>query len=146
MLETPTRTAAAFILDGDGRLLLIRENYGRRRYGPPGGLVEPGETPRQAAIREVREETTLDVAVQYLIGAYSFPNVPEPFVAYAFRCEIVSGEPVIPSTGEIAGIGWFDPSELPKPLTFLAPHAVADLVAGRQNVIRMLRDLQASSP
>jgi 8-oxo-dGTP pyrophosphatase MutT (NUDIX family) len=34
--------AWAIVLDERGRVLLIRENYGRRRYGLPGGAVEPG--------------------------------------------------------------------------------------------------------
>jgi ADP-ribose pyrophosphatase YjhB (NUDIX family) len=51
-----------------GRLLLIQENYGQRRYGPPGGRDEAGENPQQAVLREVREETGLAVRVQRLIG------------------------------------------------------------------------------
>jgi ADP-ribose pyrophosphatase YjhB (NUDIX family) len=140
ILERPATTAAAFILDEDGRVLLIRENYGRRRYGPPGGLVEPGESPQQACIREVREETTMDVAVQHLIGTYSFPNLPEPFISNAFRCKIIGGAPAIPLTGEIAYVGWFDASELPEPLTHLAPNAIADLIAGRQYVERVIHE------
>jgi ADP-ribose pyrophosphatase YjhB (NUDIX family) len=140
MNNDPARTAAALILDVNHRVLFIRENYGRRRYGPPGGLVELGESPLEAVVREAREETTLDIAVQYLIGTYLFPNVPQPFLAFAFRCEIVRGEPAIPTTGEIATVGWFDLSELPSPLTYLAPRAIPDLIAGRQNMARTIHD------
>lgn len=51
------QAAAAWVFDGEGRLLLIRENYDRRRYGPPGGAVEPGESPLEAVVREFAEET-----------------------------------------------------------------------------------------
>ncbi len=46
----------------DGRLLLIRNSY-RRGWTLPGGGVDPGETTRQAATRELREELGLDVVI-----------------------------------------------------------------------------------
>jgi 8-oxo-dGTP pyrophosphatase MutT (NUDIX family) len=60
--------AAAIIFDEDSRVLLIREGYGAHRYGPPGGAVEPGETPRAAAARETREECGIEVDVGDMIG------------------------------------------------------------------------------
>lgn len=53
--------AGGVILDERGQVLRIRENYGKRRYGLPGGRVDAGETPEQAVVRDVREETGLDV-------------------------------------------------------------------------------------
>ena len=54
--EPPTRTcAASLILDVAGRVLLVRQAYGNRLWGLPGGVVDPGETPMDAAIREARE-------------------------------------------------------------------------------------------
>lgn len=49
--------AVAVLLDESGRVLLVKENYGERRYGFPGGLVDPGEAPQDAAVREALEET-----------------------------------------------------------------------------------------
>lgn len=131
-------TVAAFIFDPRGRLLLIRENYGQRRYGPPGGRVEAGESPQQAVLREVREEAGLAVRVQRLIGLYYFAD--EPWLAFAFRCVIEGGEPIVPSTGEIAEVGWFHPHDLPTPLTNLAPRAIPDAASGECGVVR---DFQA---
>ncbi|HSX01282.1 MAG TPA: NUDIX domain-containing protein [Candidatus Saccharimonas sp.] len=55
-----TRAAVAVIYDG--RVLLVhRHKAGREYYVLPGGKVEAGETPEQAAVRELREETTLAV-------------------------------------------------------------------------------------
>ncbi len=127
-------TVAACIFDEAGRILLIKENYGRRRYGPPGGRMEAGESPRQAVIREAREEIGVDVRVSHLIGMYYFAD--EPWLAFAFRCEIESGQPIVPSTGEIAEIGWFDSDDLPMPLTNLSPHAIPDAVRGECGVVR----------
>ena len=127
-------TVAAFIFDAAGRILLIKENYGQRRYGPPGGRIEAGESPRQAVLREVREETGLQVRLSRLIGMYYFAD--EPWLALAFRCEIEQGEPALPGTGEIAEIGWFDPHDLPAPLTSLAPRAIPDAVCGEYGIVR----------
>ena len=86
----PGQGAAAFVFDERGRLLLVRENYDRRRYGPPGGRVEPGEDPLDAVVREAREEAGIEVAVEHLIGIYRLEN---GFSAYAFPLPDRGGDP-----------------------------------------------------
>jgi ADP-ribose pyrophosphatase YjhB (NUDIX family) len=59
--------------DGQGRILLIRRtdnNY----WSIPGGGMEPGESVRQAASREVKEETGINCEVTGLVGIYSNPR------------------------------------------------------------------------
>ena len=53
----------------DGRVLLIRRRFepNRGRWAPPGGLLEVGEDPQEAARREVREELGLEVEVEGLL-------------------------------------------------------------------------------
>lgn len=53
------------VLDAAGRLLMVRRGHepDLGRWSLPGGRVEPGETDEQATVREVREETGLDVEV-----------------------------------------------------------------------------------
>ena len=60
---------AAVIFTNDRVLLQRRDDTGH--WGLPGGAVEPGESVRQALIREVREETGLEVEPLRLIGVYS---------------------------------------------------------------------------
>src|SRR5437763_11981549 len=57
--------AGAVIRDRPGRILLVlrANDPGRGLWSLPGGRVEPGETPEQAVVREVREETGLEVSV-----------------------------------------------------------------------------------
>jgi 8-oxo-dGTP pyrophosphatase MutT (NUDIX family) len=63
------RRAAIFVLDDkDNVLLLHRLKPGEEYYVVPGGGVDPGETPEQAAVRELKEETGLDVTLGEKIG------------------------------------------------------------------------------
>lgn len=64
---------SAIVTDEQGHLLLIRRtdnNY----WSIPGGGVNPGESVREAAAREVKEETGIDCRVAGLVGIYSDPN------------------------------------------------------------------------
>lgn len=56
--------AAALVHDGNGRVLVARHTYrGGLPWGLPGGWVRRGEDPAQAVVREVREETSLEVEI-----------------------------------------------------------------------------------
>jgi 8-oxo-dGTP diphosphatase len=131
--------ACAVILDEEDRALLVRENYGGHRFGLPGGQVEPGESPEEASVREVFEETGLSVRVEDLVGLYRFVE-PPPFTGYAFRCTILGGDPAVPTSGEIEEIGWYPPNDLPTPLTRLVRLALEDAQAGLSGVVRTVPD------
>ncbi|GHF61020.1 ADP-ribose pyrophosphatase YjhB (NUDIX family) [Amycolatopsis bartoniae] len=64
---------SAFTLNERGELLMIRRTD-NDLYALPGGNLELGETLSEAAVREVREETGIEVEVTELIGAYSNPR------------------------------------------------------------------------
>jgi ADP-ribose pyrophosphatase YjhB (NUDIX family) len=86
------------ILDAERRVLLVRRTDNGRGC-LPGGHFEPGESVTEAAIREVKEETGLDVEVIRLTGVYSSPDrVLEyddgrqfHFVALSFEARVTSG-------------------------------------------------------
>jgi len=61
----PVECAGAVVRDDHGRILLVRRGRapGAGLWSLPGGRIEPGETPAEAAIREVREETGLEVEI-----------------------------------------------------------------------------------
>jgi mutator protein MutT len=69
--------AGGCILNEKGEVLLQRRGDGKK-WGIPGGAIELGETPQMAAIREVKEETGLDVEVNNLIGIYTDCNLEYP--------------------------------------------------------------------
>jgi 8-oxo-dGTP pyrophosphatase MutT (NUDIX family) len=133
MSADPTRGAAAVIFDGAGNVLLVKENYDRRRWSLPGGAVEPGESDEDAVVREVAEETGVGARVDAKVGSYGLDN---GFTAVAFLCSIVEGKPVVPPTGEIAEVIWAPAAALPTPRSNILHYAVPDAAAGIRNAQR----------
>ena len=64
MSSTPILAASAVVTDDDGRFLLVKRGHqpAQGLWSLPGGSVEDGESLAQAAVREVKEETGLDIA------------------------------------------------------------------------------------
>ncbi len=74
--KIPSLTADVFIYDESKRFILIKrknEPY-KDSWALPGGFVEYGETVENAAIREAKEETSIDVELQKIINIYSEPS------------------------------------------------------------------------
>ena len=74
--ETPKLMVDVVIPDGEGRVLLIRRGSDpyRGSWALPGGFVDVGETVEDAAAREAKEETGLDVEILRMVGVYSEPD------------------------------------------------------------------------
>jgi 8-oxo-dGTP pyrophosphatase MutT (NUDIX family) len=91
---TPKVGADAAIFDHDGRLLLMqRADDGR--WCLPCGWVEPHESPAEAAVREAREETGLEVRPVHLVDVFTrLPSAtygPHTVVAVVYLCEVTGG-------------------------------------------------------
>ncbi len=70
---------AVFVFDGKNVLLLHRRKHGKEYYAVPGGGVEEGETEEYAAVRELREETSLDIVLGEKIGSLAANDASESF-------------------------------------------------------------------
>lgn len=98
--ESPRIVACvgALVHDADGRLLLIERGSEphRGRWTLPGGRVEAGESLEQAVVREIREETGLDVSVGAEVGRVLIPSGNVMFDVVDFTCTLVdpTAEPV----------------------------------------------------
>ena len=100
--------AGAFVRDDEGRLLLVlRANEpSRGLWSVPGGRIEPGESARAAAAREVREETGLDVEVGELLQTVDIG----PYVVDDFAATVVGG--TLRAGDDALDARWFAPAEL----------------------------------
>ena len=121
--------SAAAIFAGQGDVLLVRHTYGRTNWELPGGIAESNESPMQTAIREVREETGLDVVATCLTGYYYEPA--EDLVHFVFLCERrgVDTHPV-PNCAEISECGWWPLDDLPRPISDFTVRRIRDAVDG----------------
>jgi 8-oxo-dGTP diphosphatase len=96
--ERPIVAVGAVILDGD-RVLLVKRGHEPRKgeWSLPGGAVEVGETLETALVREVREETCLDVSIGPVVDVLdrirpdTAGRVEYHYVIVDYVCRVVSG-------------------------------------------------------
>src|SRR5579875_2453907 len=107
--SAPFRIGVYALIFDEGRVLLaLRRDIDW--WNLPGGGMEAGETVEEALIREVREETGLEVAVERLVGVYSKPQKNE--VVLALRCRITGG--TLSATEESRECRFFAPNAMPR--------------------------------
>ena len=99
-MRKPIR-AVAIILHKNQVLLIKRNNNGKKYYTFPSGGVEENETVENAVIREVFEETTLQIKIEKLIYHHHYINNSDQ---YFYLCNYVSGEPKLGDCPEKKGM------------------------------------------
>jgi 8-oxo-dGTP diphosphatase len=113
----PVVAAGVVFVDDVGRLMLVRPTY-KEYWDIPGGYVEPGETPKAACIREVREELGLDVEVGPLLSVDWAPHPDEgDKVLFIFDGGHLSADAIAAiryQDGEIAEHAFVPSSQLPE--------------------------------
>jgi 8-oxo-dGTP diphosphatase len=107
-LQVFTIGAFAIIFDDLHRVLLCHRRD-MNVWNLPGGGMERGELPTEAVIREVKEETTLDVTVERLVGVYG--KVDKDELIFSFVCRVVGGQVAV--TDESDECRYFELENLP---------------------------------
>lgn len=92
-----TIEVVAAIITHNGRVFATQRGYGEFKDGWefPGGKMEPGETPPQALVREIREELDTEIAVGDLVETVEYDYPEFHLTMHCFLCTIRFGDPVL---------------------------------------------------
>ncbi|MDG4827021.1 NUDIX hydrolase [Asanoa sp. WMMD1127] len=147
-MNSLTSAVAAIVTDDAGRVLLCQQSQGHRRWGLPGGKVRENESPIHAAVRDIREETGMDVEMVDMVGLYELRGQGLPdVVVHVFRCRDGRGEALVNAPGRICRLSWHEPDDLPQPMTPTTRTALAHAFAGRSGVVcEVDRDAEPDYP
>lgn len=132
---------AGCIISNNKNRLLLQKRTDCGEWGFLGGMVEYGESVEEAAVREIKEESGLDVQITSLFGVYSkyfaeYTNGDKAqTIVHIFKAEITGGQ-LIDKNNETAELKYFKSDEIP-PL-FCKQHRdiLNDILAGREFVYR----------
>ena len=116
---------ASAIVKHNGRILLLEEErIGERMLNAPGGRVKPGETPMETTIREVQEETGIEVRLNALVavvqGTWSDGGL---FAKFVFEADKIGG---MDRAEKTATIHWLLPEQILAPSERPAPILAVD--------------------
>ena len=131
--------SSAIILDETHSKILLTRRTDNGRWCLPGGAMDAGESWEECCVREVWEETGLEVRVVRLLGIYSTPHRVVYYadgnrwqiVSANFLVEITSG--TLGVSNETTAVGFFSPPEMAE-LDIVDPHIerIQDFLAGQE--------------
>lgn len=89
-----TVEVVAAVIKKDGKILATQRGYGEFKGGWefPGGKMEIGENPRQALVREIKEELDIEIIIEELIEIVEYDYPQFHLKMHCFICSIKSGE------------------------------------------------------
>ena len=123
------RIGVGTIILKEGQLLLLKRLnvHGAGTWSTPGGHLDFGETPTACAIREVKEETGVDITNVRFLGITNdiFKAEGLHYITLWMAGDYLSGEPGINAPGEMSQVGWFSINELPQNLFLPLSHLLS---------------------
>jgi len=129
--RNPLPTVDVIIELDEGEIVLIRRKNPPCGWAIPGGFVDFGESLEDAAIREAKEETGLDIVLLKQLHTYSRPDRdPRHHTITTVFIVRASGTPV--AADDAAQIGAFTKENLPSPLMFDHEEILADYFQQRK--------------
>jgi 8-oxo-dGTP diphosphatase len=126
---------AVAVFNTERKILLVRQSYHQRLWSMPGGSVEHGETPTEAAVRETKEEANLLICPTAFVGAYAAPE--RDMISLVFEAALMNIEEwQWHPNEEIEAIGFFPCDHLPSPMSERMIHRISDACHGRRGIYR----------
>ena len=121
--------ASAAIFDEMREKLLLTRRSDNGEWCLPGGAMDAGESIAETCVREVWEETGLEVQIVRLIGVYTSPHHiiqyadgnRFQFVSFNFEAEVIGGQ--LGTSDEVTEYGYFSPAEM-EALTLMSHHNI----------------------
>ncbi len=117
------------IRNDDGEVLLVRSWFGHQKWSLPGGGIRRNETPTEAAVREVYEETGIRVALgdMHELGAFIYPHPDRKFTVACYRVDMPKRPAKLAHHRrlEMLDVSWFPMAALPKEHSAVVDMAVA---------------------
>ncbi len=130
--------AGCIIADKSGRVLLLHRNTKRlSQWELPGGKVEPGEQPHEAARREILEETGLAVKSLKLVGGTAFDDNGVHWIYSWYRPGEVTGEPRVVETNTFDSFDYFNLDSAELDTASLSPNVIAITDALKSKRLRL---------
>ena len=113
------------IQDDEGKVLLVHLNYGDRSWSLPSGILDHNEGVDAGAVREVREETGLQVEITGVVGLYHV--LAKHQLVVAFRAAVTGGE-LVRKTNETTDAMYWSADLLPERLRGVHKRVIEDAV------------------
>lgn len=129
----PTIGASA-VVSASGNVLLIKRKD-CDAWALPGGNGEPGETIAETAIREVREETGIEIELTRLVGIYSSPRWREGGNHSIVFAAVPRSQGLKPQPEEVIETGFHSPQHLPEPFVWWHRRWIQDAFDGVSGVV-----------
>jgi 8-oxo-dGTP diphosphatase len=115
--------SGCIILNQKGEVLLLhRHTSNKKQWETPGGKIEDGESPEEAAIRETEEELGVKVTIIRLLNTGDFEENGKKYHYYWHLAEISSGTPTIIETNTFDQLAYYSWNELECMLDQLSPN------------------------
>jgi len=130
--------ATAIIFDTERNNVLLTQRTDNGRWCVPGGAMDPGESAEETCVREVMEETGLEVLVTRLVGIYTSPDLIIEYadgdrcqmVALTFEAKVIGGE--LRLSDETTDYGYFPVDSLND--VDLMEHSLEQIQDGVKNI------------
>ncbi|QQS38930.1 NUDIX hydrolase [Candidatus Woesebacteria bacterium] len=129
----PKPTACVFIVN-KGKVLINKRAVPPKAntYDIPGGFLEPGESPSEAAIREIKEETGLTIKLLAIVGIYKEVYDGYDLINIFYAGEILSGK--LTAADDVKDLAWVRIDQIPKMGFNSVNQAVDDFKIWHQNI------------